>query len=488
MPCASGQRRSVGAGLGSSTTLDLAIAKTPDNGAIYPGTGLRARVARFLKTQAPCGAGDLLLVAFSGGPDSLALAIVLANLGEELCYRLHLAHLDHAFDPASSERADKARLLARELELPFTSERIDIGAARQAGESLEAAARRIRYDYLEHVADEEGARFVATGHHRDDQAETVLLRMLFGTGLAGLSGIQPRRGRWIRPLLQETRDDLATISRTRRLEGIDDPGNRDLHFPRNRIRHHLLPSLGEGSSSALAGLARTSALLRDRLEPWLLRSLAARKHGELITLDRGALTALPPPLFDLALAATHRLAGCFYPARVAARAELRRQLDQNGRVGCDCSDGWRWESRGPHELLFRPRPQSTPEFSYNLDVPGEVTLSEVQVSVRMSRWDGSTEAFDETANRVCFRLPPEGGHRVTIRNRRPGDRIRPAGHQRERLLKKILIDRKVPREHRDRLPLLCVGKRIVWVPGITIDERMRPSPDGEVWIAEVTKE
>ena len=135
--------------------------------------------------------------------------------------------------------------------------------------------------------------------------------------------------------------------------------------------------------------------------------------------------------------------------------------------------------------MLRRRPQSTPEFSYNLTVPGELSLSELQISVRLSRIEGFSEKFEETANRVGLRLSLSSGDEVTIRNRRPGDRIRPAGHRREKRLKEILIDRKVPRERRDRLPLLCVGGSIVWVPGITICEDARPLPESAYWIAEV---
>src|SRR5437763_11884254 len=210
---------------------------------------LLQRLEDFFRTSgAPLAPGDGVVVAFSGGPDSTALLWGLAALAPRLSLRLFAAHLDHAMDDGSAARAAAAARLAGRLGVPF----IAAVAARRdipGGESREAAARRVRYGFLEEVRQAAGARWVATAHHRDDQAETVLLRLLFGSGVEGLAGIRPVQlatGAVIRPLLDAPRAELAPALAAVPAAGllpVDDPTNRDLAVPRNRVRHRLLPAL-----------------------------------------------------------------------------------------------------------------------------------------------------------------------------------------------------------------------------------------------------
>src|SRR6266545_619531 len=187
----------------------------------------------FFRETAPLGRGERIVAAFSGGPDSTALLLGLSRLG----FAVTAAHLDHGLDPGSAGRAAAAAGLAERLGVPFLGERRAVPALRQPGESAEAAARRVRYGFLEEVRARLGARYVATAHHRDDQAETVLLRLFFGSGLAGLAGIRAVHGRIVRPLLDLPRSVLREEVEAAGLPWIDDPTNRDLAVPRNRMRH-----------------------------------------------------------------------------------------------------------------------------------------------------------------------------------------------------------------------------------------------------------
>jgi len=451
-----------------------------------PGT-----LEAFFRERAPLSPGEGLVVAFSGGPDSTALLWGMSRIAGRLGVRLAAAHLDHALDAGSAARAAAAARLAGAIGVPLVTERIDVAARRRSGESPEAAARRERYAFLERARRELDARWIATAHHRDDQAETVLLRLLFGSGLEGLAGIRAVHGFVTRPLLTISRAELETEAAG--LEPVEDPTNRELAVPRNRVRHRLLPFLKEGDPELPARLARL-AERADRagrtIEQALSERLAARPVAGGIALERAAVEGLPAGLLPFALAWLHRRAGAPYPAAGAAREELLRQLAETrggGRAACDCGGGWRWEAAGGRLILRRPAEsrERVPDFTYTLEIPGEVEIPEIAVRVRVSRRAVEPWMFEGSPHRAGLALPLVEGDHVTIRNRRPGDRIHPLGAGGSRRLKKVFIDRRVPRHARERLPLLCVGERIAWAPGVTIDQRFRLAGHPTAWVAEV---
>ncbi len=449
---------------------------------------------RFFRQLGMPGRGRLL-VAFSGGPDSTALLWGLTRIAPTCGLELLAAHLDHRLDADSPRRAAAARRLAAALAVPLVTARLEPDPeAGRGGESVEAWARRRRYEFLERVARARGARFIATAHHAEDQAETVLLRLLHGSGLEGLAAIRPVRGRVMRPLLDVPRRALDEALAASGLEAVDDPTNADLDVPRNRVRHRLLPHLAARDPrivERLCSLARGAAAARRRVEEALVpvlepRPLVGARGAE---VDRRALRDLPEPLFAPALALLGRRAGVPYPPGEPARRELRRQLlstRAGGRLGCDCGYGWRWEGdRNRVRLLAKEPPAG--RFAYTLRVPGEVEIPEIGLKVRLRRGDVDSWMFRGRADRagLASSLPP--GARVVVRNRRPGDRIRPLGGKERRRLKDLLIARRVPRHLRDRLPLLVIDGLLAWVPGVTIDERFRLGDEKRTWIAEIVR-
>lgn len=453
--------------------------------------------------------GDSLVVAFSGGADSTALLAALARLARRTGTPLHgvrllAVHLDHGVDPGSSDRAAAAGHLARSLEVPFLAERRPVAPRRRPGESPEAAARRVRYGLLAEVARRESARWVVTAHHQDDQVETVLLRLGFGSGWEGLAGIRPRRRvgggelRLVRPLLGVSGEILEASLREEGLSAVDDPTNRDLSVPRNRLRHVLRPRLEErwpGLGDRLVRLAAAAAGARRIVTERLDERLRPRETADGVAVSRAALSALPPELLAPALAWLHRRAGAPHPPGRKARRELLRQL-AGSRVtggegaGVDCGGGFRWEERDG-ELRVRTVPPSSPvpRFAYTLRVPGELIVEELDVGFRLTRGPVAPWMFRGSRRRAGLALPLDDGAWVDVRNRRTGDRLHPLGGEGRRRLKEILIDRRIPRRRRDRLPLLIVDGRIAWVPGVTIDHGFRLG-DGmksgdPVWVAEI---
>lgn len=499
------------------TTPQSAPIPLPDDG---PAAALVGELRRFaLRTLAECtlaepnrdeGENHRWIVAFSGGPDSTALLWGLAELRAELGLELVAAHLDHALDPGSAERARGARELAERIGVPFVEDRLeghDPEEELRFEEGPEAWARHHRYRFLEGVAEERRASAILTAHHADDQAETVLLRLLFGSGLDGLAGIAPQQRELastplLRPLLDLRRGlleaALAEIGPGRIEPGpVIDPTNADLHRPRNRIRHLLLPRLEQarlprespdlvrrlcrlatGARRArrrLQSLAieladlRTAARPRATDDPWSLHTPWTTDDGA--RADRRRLAALPESLADPVLSALDRLAGRPYPTAASARRDLRRRLRAEGPIGCDAGEGWRWQGDSRHLWLLPPR-AAVGEFTYTLGIPGSVRLDPLELELRIRLGPVAEWMFRGHPDRVAL-APPGPGARLQVRNRRPGDRIRPLGRHSSKRLKELLIDQGAPRHRRDLLPLLIIDDELAWVPGITLSDRFR---------------
>jgi tRNA(Ile)-lysidine synthase len=265
---------------------------------------LLERVQQTVSEQALVGSGDVLVAGVSGGADSTALALVLADLAPRLGARLvALAHLNHQLRETADADEGFCRQLAARLGVAFDSRRVDVAAeSRRRKTSVEDAARTVRYLFLSDVAAARGATRVAVGHTRNDQAETVLLRLVRGAGPVGLAAIYPRAGQIIRPLLDARRTDVEAWLRERGETWREDESNQNRTIPRNKVRHELLPWLIEAFGAGVVDvLARQAALSRDDAEWFELvaTETAARlviEDGTVLTLELGALGALHPAI------------------------------------------------------------------------------------------------------------------------------------------------------------------------------------------------
>ena len=353
---------------------------------------LARRVLGTIRRHALMRRGDRVLVALSGGPDSVALLRVLRELESagELSVA-GIAHLNHGLRDAANDDEQFCRALAAELELAFRSDLVDVRArAERLGTSLEDAGRRARYELFDRVATELGADVIATGHTRDDQAETFLLRLLRGAGPRGLAGIHPRAGRVVRPLLdvgrEELREYLAALGQPFR----DDESNRDLSIPRNRIRHELLPLLSRDFSPGVTdALVREAEIARhdeDRLQGEAIDLLAlivlrseTGKSGEVeVEVDAGALSAVHPAL---AVRVVRTVLEQVAPGRFVGFDHVERLLelarDPRGQ-GALSLPGQHAVRRGETLVLGRrpdpPEPFSN-SFRVSLSIPGEAVLA-----------------------------------------------------------------------------------------------------------------
>ena len=303
-----------------------------------------------------------LAVAFSGGPDSTALLRAMRLGAPRFGWRPVAVHVDHRLDEGSARRARAAARIAAGLGVPFE---VHVARSLAAGWSLEEWARAERYRLLVAAARSLRATAILTAHHRLDQAETVLLRILFGSGTAGLGAMRPVSNRLglplLRPLLDLEPGSLRDYAALGGIEPVDDPTNRDSGPRRNFVRRRLFPVLAAETpdlGDRLVRLARAARRAEPTVRRLLDEALAPRSGDQSCEVDIEALLRLPAPLWPAALARLHRLAGATYPPTRNARRELARQLGRrksSGRsVGCDCGGGWRWEQDRDRLRVLRP--------------------------------------------------------------------------------------------------------------------------------------
>lgn len=255
------------------------------------GVALLPSVEAFADRHGLLRPGERVLAAVSGGPDSVALLHVLLRLARRRSFEVHGAHVDHGLREDSRDDAEFVRRLCAEWGVEVTVVRVDTGAARRGGESVQQAARRLRLGALRRIARQQGAVRIALGHHLDDQAETVLLRLLRGAGTTGLAGMRPVRGLFIRPLLAVRRADVEAYVAEHGLRVVHDVTNLSDLYVRNRIRLGLMPLLEDHyNPNVVESLARTAAVLQADDE--LLRALADDVYESVrIRSDTGAARA-----------------------------------------------------------------------------------------------------------------------------------------------------------------------------------------------------
>jgi tRNA(Ile)-lysidine synthase len=449
-------------------------------------------LARLLPLRPPVGPW---IVALSGGCDSTALCCLLHNLaGRDGCPapapgQIHALHVHHGLRGADADADEEAaRETARALAFPFRSVRLSPPAGLARG-AIEKWARGERYRALHDAADEIAAPIVLTGHNRNDQAETVLLRIRHGAGYHGLAGIRPRRPllwgsevRLLRPLLGFTRDALAAFLREYGRPCRQDPTNDDIFFRRNRVRHRLIPLLARAFDGDLVedlnGIAETAGRIHRSLDR-AAEKIVIREPGRCL-IPLSDFVAAPEVIrFGLLRASVHAIAPRQVPLSATAFSNVteaviekpggrpRRSWDLGGHV-CLRREGSRL-------VVERRQEPETPALADSIDLPlpGRAGLPDGTTLVAVLT-DSCTDAGRPTGNPDREILDADrAGTGLTVRFRLPGDTFHPLGAPGRKKLKSFLIDRKIPMEMRGRIPLVCRGDEILWVVGIRMAEKAR---------------
>lgn len=445
---------------------------------------LERRVCHFVQQRQILRPGEHALVAVSGGPDSTALLVISARLCQSLGLDLTAAHFDHMLRSRTEAQEDHAyvRRLADCLGLPLTCGRGDVVTkARRAKLSLEDAARRLRYRFLGKTARQVGASVILLGHTLDDQAETVVLHILRGSGLDGLAAMRPRSP-WpfaqgpevARPLLCLRRSDTQRYCLELGLTPRQDPTNELLSAWRNRVRHEVIPTLrrfNPQAETALARLAEAAALDTARLEAEAAEAwpqLARTRRGSVV-LEAARLADLDPAVRFRILRRAFQQAASHTTDLEAAHVEAILSLLRRGRGKASLPWGVT-ASLASGQLTLSCRavrgaeavPQTT------LAVPGATQAGPWHVETRVLR----PPVDVRSAGRWVAHLDASAVHGpLFVRSRRPGDRLRPLGLHGEKKVQDVLVDAKVPAEERDAVPLLCDSQGVLWVVGHRLDQR-----------------
>lgn len=460
--------------------------------------GLEQRVLQFIREQGLIEGEEVLLVGVSGGPDSVCLLHILSLLEETLGASLHIAHLDHMLRGADSA-ADSRYVsdLAQRLGIPVTVERRDVGAYQQEHRlSLEEAARKVRYDFYCEVAESIGAKRIALGHTKDDQVETILMHMVRGTGLAGLRGMQPVttwQGRGgtlllVRPLLEVTRVEIEEYCRAHELKPRRDVSNYSPAFLRNRLRYELVPlleSYNRNISGALLRTARTAAddlsFLEEHVSVAWSQVVTEQPNG--LLLNSEALLSLHPSLQrHLLRRVLGQILGELTDIQLIHIEKMMDALSKPAGRRLSLPRGLVFHV-GYHTCLVARGDQDTCPFTplegeHRLNVPGDTVLPGWSVRANITTPGRGAEGFSERsigvrrADRACLDLD-ESGTDLVVRGRKAGDRFQPLGMAELKKLQDFMVDSKIPRAWRDRVPLVCSPEGIVWVVGWRIAERVK---------------
>jgi tRNA(Ile)-lysidine synthase len=441
--------------------------------------------------------GEPVLAAVSGGPDSLSMLDCLIKLG----YKATAAHFDHNLRAESSEEALWVGEWARAAGIPMIFGRAEAPLV-QAGQNLEAAARRARYRFLGQAAQSRDIGKVAAGHTADDQVETILFHLLRGAGPGGLQGMLPSRSLadlglaepgssllLIRPLLEASRTAVMEHVRSEGLQPRDDASNREARFARNRLRHHLLPALESAYPGARTALLRLGRLMETQAE-WLDQAVRAAMPGvvrglggQAIAIRRQALSGLPQAVRWAVLRTA--LQACLPAADEIGLADIERvEAAVTGNSVRRISLGGGLEAiLIGGELVVRPVEKDIPLPDYPqlgrveggwLNIPGSHPLSNgwaIRASLqqidaerlRQGGRSGLLAAFD----------PQSVSTRLRVRAAHAGDRFHPFGMKGTVKLSDLFINAGVPWPARRMWPVVCSGEWIVWVPGLRSAETGR---------------
>jgi len=444
---------------------------------------LLERVKETIERYAMLEQGERVLVAVSGGVDSVVLLDILCRLAAEYTLDLTIAHLDHGLrGEAAREDARFVAHLARKEKLALIEKKLDVAEfSKEKRIGIEEGARLLRRDFLHAAADEVGAAKIALGHTQNDRGETMLFNLIRGAGPTGLVGIRPVNLSVIRPLIEVSREEILSYARSCDLPWREDRTNQDLSFSRNRIRHRILPLLREMNPRVLAALQRTADLLAteelaldDLLAPLWVKVLIVQAEDRIV-IQRGRLSQLSKGVQALLLRrGIARLRGDLQGIEkvhidallgLVASHRAHGKLDLPGFVARFQGDELTLEEGEMENPLSFEVPIalgrteiSSLGISLDLSIENRIGSGESQIAE-----DREVEVAD--ADRVQFPLH--------VRGRRPGDRFAPLGLGGEKKLKNFYIDERVPFYDRDRVPLLCDRQKIIWVVGLRLSDAVR---------------
>jgi tRNA(Ile)-lysidine synthase len=447
---------------------------------------LLSRVKGTIRRHCLLQIGDRVLIACSGGPDSAALLNLLYGIKDNYQIQLYLAHINHGLRGSDSEKDETfVKSLGRVFDLPVFVKKIGVKKLSQREKlSIEEAARMARYEFFEALADRLKIDKIATGHTQNDQAETVLMRLLRGAGPAGLSGIPIKRGRIIRPLLKVPRKDILKYLKVNRIRFRVDKTNLKSHYLRNKVRNRLLPQLSkEYNPNLVAVLSRTAENLSES-QSFINQQIELQTGRILSRQDKNSIILNLPKLRRLSLvlqkgmirSAWQKLSGELYPLDFDEVDRVLR-LAISGKAGqrVNLKKNY-WAEKSRASLIFM---QKEPKLNkLRIPLKKEIRLDKLHLKIKSEIFNRS-DLPDKISTRNereayldldKFTLPP------VLRGWKNGEKFKPLGMEGSKKLSDFFTDLKVPRYLRENVPVLSSNGRIAWVVGYRISEDFKVIP------------
>jgi tRNA(Ile)-lysidine synthase len=430
--------------------------------------------------------GDRVVVAVSGGPDSICLLSILHELKDDLRLALVVAHFDHGLRPAEDEHETGfVESMAVSLELPFETKRAD-QCLRQGSASFEEMARQARYQYLEGVKEKFFAQKIAVGHNLNDQAETVLMRLLRGSGPTGLAGIPPyREEKIIRPLIEISRKEIESYLDEKGLKYVTDSSNFEPRYLRNRIRMELIPLLKRYQPNIVELLGKTAEIMRSD-EAWLEAEARQWVKKKSETGERGEIQI--PLIVFLKLPSALRSRVIRHLLRIGG-GSLHRVSSRHIQAINNLAEGEKSQARVvlPNRLIVKKtydrlifsvaNERKSEGYCYVLNGPGTFHLEVLGSTISLQEMKKRSVSSKEISPKTALLNADNLTYPLRIRNSRPGDKFVPLGMKGHKKLKDFFIDLKISSEDRQKIPILTCQDMPIWVCGLRIDDRFKVTPD-----------
>ncbi|MDL1970225.1 MAG: tRNA lysidine(34) synthetase TilS [Candidatus Desulfofervidaceae bacterium] len=443
---------------------------------------LLSRVVTTIEKYTLLKSNEHILVAVSGGPDSVALLHLLYKLKDRYNLQLGVVHYEHGIrGEASLKDATFVESLAQKLNLPFYIEHGNAKAyAKEKKLSLEAAARLLRYDFFERVLKDTRADKLALGHTADDQVEEILRRLLRGTAWAELAGMEIKRDQYIRPLLEIYKEDILVALVTEKIPYVVDVTNLDMRFLRNRIRHKLIPFLLEFNLRFKENLLEMSSIWREE-NAWMETAVknaleeCGEKTGEKYRVDLTLFGHYHPALQRRILTKILKDLSLPYTRR---HLENLIQLAFPGGThkSITLPKGWKGYKEGTY-LYITPSLPAEIDYHYLIKGPGIVEIKELNFLFDINVvTKAGLENITLSPSKVYIDLE-KAPFPLEIRPYRPGDRFYPLGGKGSKKLKDFFIDVKIPFSERKKYPVFLSQGRVIWIAGLRLDARVMPGPE-----------
>ncbi|MDU4749726.1 tRNA lysidine(34) synthetase TilS [Clostridium butyricum] len=443
------------------------------------------KVMSYIKDNNLIKSGDKVLVALSGGPDSVCLLNILYNLKAELNIEIGAAHLNHLLrDKDAFEDEEYVKTLCKSLDIPCFVKRVDINKySKDKKMSSEMAGRDARYNFFDDIVKDEGYTKIATAHNANDQAETILFRLMRGSGIEGLCGIKVRRDKIIRPILCLSRKEVEEYIEINNLKPRIDKTNFEKIYNRNKIRLDIIPYIKENfNEDIIQTLNRMSVLLQKDNE---FIENSARSFYEKHCIEQSDYFIIKKEMFDNKEAVVTRViryaltnfSKTHYDFEMKHIYEICNLAKNNSGKAIDLPNKIYAENIYG-DIYIKERININ-----NIDVKQEIVVNKNEINGKKIFFNDENIKFSVLKNDSNLDLNQNNfikyfdfdkiNDSISLRKRKNGDKIIPLGMKGSKKIKDLFIDMKVPKEERDCIPLLCFDENISWIVGIRVSEEYK---------------